>query len=318
MSRIRILMTIARYLHPRGAVSFWHTAVGPVRYDYATLDDYYIDLRAKTAYGGPYDAYGIPLLDYFGYIGKQYNPCAVAQWGLGSYQRWMRGQADYESLFIRAADWLVSRLAVDSKGRGFWWYEFDFDAYGLRKPWASALAQAQGISVLLRAYVATGQEGYLHAADSASQAMLSPVDEGGLLLRDGENVFLEEVVADRPTAILDGLIFAIFGLRDYCLVRREDASARRILDDCIGTIERVLPLYDLGYWSRADLYADIPPMPASHFYHGLHVAQLRVLADITGNPVFDDHSRRWAGMSESALKRAKALLNKIVFKFTRY
>ena len=314
----RFLMTLARYLHPRGAVSFWHTAVGPVRYDYATLDDYYVDLRSKTAYKGPYDSKGVPLLDYFGFIGKQYNPCAISQWGLGAYQRWKRGEAGNEILFFRAADWLSGNLVVDAQERGYWWYQFDFDAYGLTKPWASALAQAQGISVLVRAYRETGQEGYLQAADRASRAMLSPVEEGGLLLRNGQNTFLEEVVADRPTAILDGLIFAIFGLRDYCLVRSLDLSARAILDECLNTVERLLPSYDLGYWSRADLYADSPPMPSSRFYHGLHVAQLRVLADITGNAVFDDYSQRWNAMLESPRNYTKAFLNKVIFKFTRY
>jgi hypothetical protein len=314
----RLLMTLVRYLHPRGAVSFWHTVVGPVRYDYATLDDYYIDLRAKTTYSGPYDAAGVPLLDYFGFIGKQYNPCAVAQWGLGAFQRWKRGDAGCEALFIRAVEWLVDNLTVDEQGRGFWWYEFDFDAYGLRKPWASALAQAQGISALLRAHRETGRKDFLHAARRAFSAMVSPVDAGGLLFREGDNVFLEEVVADRPTAILDGLIFAIFGLRDYCLVHGNDASAQGLLEECLNTIERMLPRYDLGYWSRADLYADDPPMPASRFYHGLHVAQLRVLADITGNHVFEDYSRSWASMSASILNRTRAFFKKLVFKFTRY
>lgn len=314
----RFLMTLARYLHPRGAVSFWHTAVGPVCYDYSTLDDYYIDLREKTAYAGPYDTAGVPVLDYFGSIGKQYNPCAISQWGLGAYQHWKRGAALCRSVFLKAADWLIANLAEDRQGRGFWWYEFDFDAYGLKKPWSSALAQGQGISLLLRAYLATQDQTYLLAADKACRAMLSPVEDGGLLLRDGGNTFLEEVVAERPTAILDGLIFAVFGLRDYCLVRTENDIARGVLDDCIRTIERLLPSYDLGYWSRADLYADDPPMPASGFYHGLHVAQLRVLADITGSRVFGDYSRRWAAMADSVGNRLRALSNKVVFKFIRY
>jgi heparosan-N-sulfate-glucuronate 5-epimerase len=314
----RFLTTLLRYLHPHSAVAFWHTSIGPVRYDYGTLDDYYIDLRAKPAYEGPYDSAGIPVLNYFGLIGKQYNPCAIAQWGLGAYQLWKRGDVESERLFLRAADWLVDNLDVDEQDRGFWWYGFDLGAYGLKKPWASALAQAQGISLLLRAHAATGRKHYLQIADRACRAMLSPVEDGGLLLRHDGNTFLEEAVADRPTAILDGLIFAIFGLRDYCLVNSGDVSASSILEECLSTIERLLPRYDLGYWSRADLYADNPPMPASGFYHGLHVAQLRVLADLTGTPAFSNYSQRWADMSTSPLKRTRAFFKKVVFKFTYY
>ena len=314
----RFINTLLRYLHPRSAVSFWHTAVGAVRYDYTTLEDYYIDLTAKTAYAGPYDSSGIPILKYFGAIGTQYNPCAVAQLGLGAFQRWQRGDVGSRQLFIRAADWLANNLDVDARDRGFWWYHFDLDAYGLKKPWASALAQAQGISVLLRAHAATGRDYYLQVADRACRGMLSPVEEGGLLLRYDGNTFLEEAVADRPTAILDGLIFAIFGLRDYCLVRRGDVLAKTILEECLSTIERLLPQYDLGYWSRADLYMADPPMPASKFYHGLHVAQLQVLADMTGAASFDQYARRWAEMSMSPFKSAKAFLKKVIFKFTHY
>lgn len=314
----RIMMTLARYLHPRSAVSFWHTPIGPVAYDYSSLDDYYIDLSAKTDYRGPFDGDGIPVLDYFGAIGRQYNPCAVAQWGLGAFQRWQRGEPEHADSFWRAVDWLSRNLEVDSAGRGFWWYRFDFDAYGLRAPWPSALAQAQGISLLLRAYRASGEPRFLAQARQACAAMLLPVGEGGLLRVDGPTTLLEEVVADRPTAILDGLIFAVFGLRDYCLVVSDDGRATRILADCIASLARLLPRYDLGYWSRADLYSEQPPMPASRFYHGLHVAQLEVLAKLSGEAVFAEYAQRWAVIGRSPVKRWRAFFNKLAFKFVHY
>ena len=34
-----------------------------------------------------YDGAGVPMLDYHGAIGLQYNPIAIAQWGLGNYNR---------------------------------------------------------------------------------------------------------------------------------------------------------------------------------------------------------------------------------------
>lgn len=314
----RILMTLARYLHPRGAVSFWHTPLEPVRYAYATLDDYYIDLRAKTGYAGPYDAAGIPVLDYFGAIGRQYNPCAVAQWGLGAFQRWRRGEAAAERSFRLAAQWLRANLDADARGRGFWWYRFDFDAYGLRSPWASALAQAQGISLLLRAYRSGGDSGDLLRARQACAAMLSPVEDGGLRLEHEGCTLLEEVVSDRPTGILDGLIFAVFGLQDYCFVVTDDSAAQAVLGRCYDSLAKLLPRYDLGYWSRADLYSEVPPMPASGFYHGLHVAQLEVLADLTGRPVFANYAQRWAGLARSPLNRLRATAGKVVFKFRHY
>ena len=39
-----------------------------------------------------HDADGIPLLDYHGNIGLQYNPIAIAQWGLGNFNLFLRSQ----------------------------------------------------------------------------------------------------------------------------------------------------------------------------------------------------------------------------------
>ena len=313
----RVLMTLQRYLHPRGAVSFWHTPIGPVLYNYQQLDDYYIDLRAKTEYAGPYDENGIPVLNYFGSIGCQYNPCAISQWGLGAYQRLRQGEVGAEPVVLKATIWLRENLEVDDKERGFWWYKFDFDAYGLKAPWGSALAQAQGISLLLRAYCLWSDPKDLDLAKLACSALLSPVSEGGLMLNYDGYTVLEEVVADRPTAILDGMMFAIFGLFDYCYMI-DDEYAKKVLAACVESLEKLLPDYDLGYWSRADLYSLDPPMPASSFYHGLHIAQLKVFADLTGRPIFNDYCLRWDRAANMPINRLRAFLNKAYFKLRYY
>lgn len=313
----RVFMTLQRYLHPRGAVSFWHTPIKSVFYKYKDLEDYYIDLTEKTKYKGPFDENGLPILDYFGFIGRQYNPCAIAQWGLGGYQRYARGDQEAEKIFISAANWLRNHLQVDDQGRGYWWYRFDFDAYGLKAPWGSALAQAQGMSLLLRAFRVWGDPGDLELAKQACAAMLSPVNDGGLLLKFDGCTVLEEVVADRPTAILDGLIFAIFGLADYCYLI-DDENAKKILKDCLKSLEILLPRYDLEYWSRADLYSSKPPMPASKFYHDLHVLQLRVLYEMTGNTTFLHFSEKWDIARKKKVNQFKAFFNKLVFKFRHY
>jgi hypothetical protein len=220
-------------------------------------------------------------------------------------------------MFRRAAEWLRRQLQVDDKGRGFWWYQFDFDAYGLRAPWASALAQAQGISVLMRSYGASGDMRDLECAQKACMAMLTSVKDGGLLFEFDGHTVLEEVVADRPTAILDGMIFAIFGLQDYCFVV-DDANARKVLEQCYRSLADLLPRYDLGYWSRADLYSLDPPMPASLFYHRLHIAQLKVLADLRKESVFAEYAGRWERALASPFNRARAFGAKVMFKVFHY
>ena len=46
----------------------------------------------KADYVGPHDADGIPLLDYHGNIGLQYNPIAISQWGLGNFNLFLRSK----------------------------------------------------------------------------------------------------------------------------------------------------------------------------------------------------------------------------------
>ena len=67
-------------------LSFWHDT--PEINPQASLDHfgpYYMMFHEKAGYAGHHDAAGIPMLDYRGAIGKQYNPIAIAQWGLANY-----------------------------------------------------------------------------------------------------------------------------------------------------------------------------------------------------------------------------------------
>ena len=61
----------------------------------------------KANYQGAYDASGIPQLDYHGNIGLQYNPIAIAQYGLGNYNQWRRtSDPERRKKVFLVADWL--------------------------------------------------------------------------------------------------------------------------------------------------------------------------------------------------------------------
>ena len=68
-------------------LSFWH---GTPEVNEAAFEtdspQYYMTFRGKANYPGPFDDKGIPMLDYRGVIGQQYNPIAIAQYGLS--HRW--------------------------------------------------------------------------------------------------------------------------------------------------------------------------------------------------------------------------------------
>ncbi len=87
--RLRYYQRIFRaYLLPgESQLSFWHdpAEVNPAAQVHA-LGEYYMTFAEKAQYAGPHDDGGVPLLNYHGQIGVQYNPIAVAQWGLGNFQ----------------------------------------------------------------------------------------------------------------------------------------------------------------------------------------------------------------------------------------
>ena len=82
--------TFSAYLGPGSSqLTFWHEVpeINP-HAQTGQLGPYYMQFREKADYAGHYDAAGIPMLDYRGAIGLQYNPIAIAQWGLANYNRY--------------------------------------------------------------------------------------------------------------------------------------------------------------------------------------------------------------------------------------
>src|ERR1700693_1170289 len=93
-------------------LTFWHEPPEEnLNASASELGEYYMLFAQKANYEGAYDAAGIPQLDYRGKIGRQYNPIAIAQYGLGNYNLFRRsGKAAHRANFMRVADWLVLHL----------------------------------------------------------------------------------------------------------------------------------------------------------------------------------------------------------------
>jgi heparosan-N-sulfate-glucuronate 5-epimerase len=312
---------LVRYGKRDSSVGFWYLPIQPAaELDAAALGPYPLDLTAKADYAGPFDEKGVPLLNYYGSVGLQRNPCAVAQYGLGWHGRWRTGAGEAaRAHFLAQADWLAANLVSGPGGVRAWQYGFTANAgaYPVRIPWISALAQGQGISALLRAGELTGESRYTDAAREAFGAFLKPVAEGGLQASLAGGVFFEEVPSDPPSFILDGFLFSLFGVRDYLLVTG-DPAAGPLLEQALDTAESCLPLFDAGFWSRGDLFRRAPPMLASPLYHRIHVLQLDALFALTGRPAFQLYADRWRGFLANPVYRAAAIAGKSLFKLLYY
>src|ERR1035438_2407364 len=257
-----------------------------------------MSFREKADYGGHYDAAGIPMLDYRGAIGLQYNPIAIAQWGLANYNRLCQtGESVRLQNTLKSADWLASHLEQNASGLWVWNHHFDWDyRETLKAPWYSGLAQGQGVSLLLRAYahVHTEDDKYQRAAEKAFISLTRPIAEGGVLFEDENNgLWIEEYLVDPPTHILNGFMWALWGVFDFWRARA-DNSAKAIFDRGVEPLVRNLSRFDTGYWSLYEQSGTRMKMLASPFYHRLHIVQLRVMSRLTGDARFAAVAERWA------------------------
>jgi heparosan-N-sulfate-glucuronate 5-epimerase len=304
-------------------LTFWHDVptINP-RATASQLGEYYMLFRHKADYAGPFDAAGIPMLDYRGVIGVQYNPIAIAQWGLANYNLFCEtGDNVRRQKTLKAAGWLAANLEQNVHGLWVWNHHFDWDYRDMLKaPWYSGLAQAQGISLLLRAYVHPHSDGceYLRAAEKALIALTRPIAEGGVLFEDdNKDLWIEEYLVNPPTHILNGFMWALWGVFDFWLARK-DASAKVIFDRGVATLLRNLARFDTGYWSLYEQSGTRLKMLASPFYHQLHIVQLSVMFNLTGDVRFAAVAEKWEKYSQRRANRTRALVEKSVFKLLHY
>ncbi len=310
------------YLLPgKSQLTFWHeTPQANPNAATDALGGYYMRFSEKADYPGQYDAAGVPLLDYHGQIGLQYNPIAIAQWGLGNYNLFQDSRSqDRQKRFLVASDWLCANLEKNRSGVWVWNHRFDWEYRSpLKAPWYSGLAQGQGISLLVRAHQETGKAAYLDAAQRAFDSFLKSTAEGGVIFTDAQgDVWIEEYIVSPPTHILNGFLWAAWGVHDYFLATG-NAPARDLFEKCVETITKNLDRYDLGFWSLYEQSGTRLPMVASPFYHQLHIVQLRVMARLTGDEIFARYADRWERYARSRAKRTRALCYKSAFKLCYY
>ena len=310
------------YLVPQTShLTFWHDVpeCAP-NFRNGELGEYYMPFTAKANYSAQYDANGVPLLNYRGKVGLQYNPIAIAQYGLGNYNLFLKtGEPERRRKFLVAADWLVRNLELNRCGLWVWNHHFDWEyRTPLKAPWYSGLAQGQGISLLVRVYKETMRSSYLHAAERAFDAFHYTIDQGGVVYVDSAgHVWFEEYVVFPPTHILNGFIWASWGVYDFFLATGSP-KGHELFKQALETLVANLHRYDIGFWSLYEHSGTILKMVASPFYHALHIVQLKVLYALTGQEIFQKFALRWDYYQRKKANRMAALTYKAAFKILYY
>lgn len=302
----------------KGYLAFWHEQPGVnENINLQAIGPYYMTFKDKSNYTGPKDKTGVILFDYHFEIGRQYNPLAIAQYGLGHYNLYLKtGGREHFEIAKTQADWLVKNLEDNNFGIPVWKHHFRWHYKNyLESGWYSAHSQGSGISLLARIYKETNDKKYLETAEKAFLSLDLTIDKGGVKFIDEKgNVWLEEYLTQPPAHILNGFLWALWGAWDYYLLTNNE-RALKLWNDCLKTLKKNLSLYDAKFWSLYDMSCQTMKMLASPFYHQLHIVQLKVMYILTKESIFDFYVKKFESYQKKWLNKKMALIYKVIFKF---
>jgi len=266
-------------------------------YSKTEIAGYYNDLTEKVTKDDP----NILVPKYHVDTGEEiYFSIGIFQYGLAAYDLFLKTHDEiYKNKLIACADWAVVNQQADGG-----WVTF---AYNKPEAPYSSMAQGEGISMLVRAAIITDDKRFADAAAKAKEFMLKPISEGGTTKYNGDNVILYEDT-DNPV-ILNGWIFSLWGLYDYCKYFGDEESDI-ILKKTLETLKRKLPDFDTKYWSKYDDGKNI----CSPFYHKLHIAQLNVMHDLFGDPIYKEFADKWKKYQDSFWYSKRAFIKKAMQK----
>jgi len=247
------------------------------------------------------DENGIPLnKTYVDVEGKElvYFPISIGQMGLSVFHTYLNTGTDKDlDRYLKFAQWFMENCEHHPLVGVRWLTDVSLPAYRNPGPWQSAFAQSRGISILLRAFQITGEKKYADIAERALTSFQYPVSDGGVTSYTQWGPFYEEYTSEVPVLVLNGHIFALFGLYDFCRVFPENQLSRELFNSGVQTLLNALPDFDLGFWTRynyciADFYPDIDP--ATLTYQRLHIMQLKVINRIMQFDALETVILKWS------------------------
>ena len=258
------------------------------------IGPYFHDFSHKINWPYSCDKDNIPILDERST--NQYFSPIVTQMALGYYNAYILSKnTAFFSSFLHLANWLEKK--IDHNGGIPTWDSFEkYDAF----------TQGMAISIFIRAFIETGEVKFKKAALSSFK-ILREGNNFGLRNEAGEIVILEEDPSQRFSAILNGWIYAIVGILELSYIDKSEV-VKDELNIQRNSLEKLLPSFDTGFWSRYDLSGHI----ASFYYHNCHILMLKFLCmSFPDSIVIKKYYLKFKKYSQKLLPKTLALIIKI-------
>ena len=244
---------------------------------------YYIDFRGQVDWTGEYID-NVPVL-YIPSLGKNvFFPSMIFIYGLGSIDMYFATKdPSYLINITNVYEWIIKNIKKD--------YSFDnlfqeldrgFEYYSNN----SAMTQGEALSFLIRVVKYNLVRGISDEATklikNIFENMILPLEKGGTIIQRGDEIYFCEYCRRDEYIVLNGWIFAIFGLYDYQQYFKDPIS-KRYLDKTLKTLEKNIKNFILkNNWS----YYDNKGRISSPIYQELHIHLMDALYRLTNAEVF--------------------------------
>ncbi len=223
---------------------------------------------------------------------KHYNPTKLNLKGL-HYLHAYRDTGDIR--YLERTELFAGKLIeMATESNGAIWLPFDFDRplvgmeESMEGPWFSGMTQGQGLSLFSRLYEETGNAIYKGMADGLFRSLTSEKEElrqgdPWVACRDDDGYYwVEEYPLEEPMHVLNGFIYAIYGMYDYYQLT-EDEECLDMFEESLITVAHYAPMYrNRKELSRYCLGSDI----VLDQYHQKHITQLNTLKQMSGDGFF--------------------------------
>ena len=169
-------------------------------------------------------------------------------------------------------------------------YHFNYTIGGtsntLKKPWYSGMAQGRALSFLSQLYTITGKKEYKTAADKYFRGLELTRKTNdkiwvSMINKDGY-FWIEEYPLNKPELVLNGFLYATFGLYDYYETFKTPES-KVYLQSALTTAKHEIPKFRRpGKVSRYGLKRG----SYNPTYHKTVIKQMRYIYSFTGDEFF--------------------------------
>jgi heparosan-N-sulfate-glucuronate 5-epimerase len=285
--------------------------VGNVSFD-TGLGMYYQDIspsivHIKNGIFASLDEDGIPYV----VAGKsrKYYIILTIQYGLSCYDL-LQKEIEIKENTLRLQNCLnwIDDQKEEFKDSYVWRSDYN-EQYSISKGWISGMYQGQAISLYLRAYQLFNIKRYLNTAEKTFSSFSIDYEDGGFKRIDDKGcIWFEEYPTEKPSFVLNGFIYAMFGILDFYRVTKR-TDAKLLWESCVHTLIVNLPKYDVWYWS---VYDQLKQELVSYYYQkNVHLPLMKIMFELTDNQLFEEYAVKWERNLNNPIHR---LITKIMYR----